>query len=274
MERLDDHRREVRTRVDERKAVQQELSITVIDERAVKGFVEHLVTEFDPGTCSSCSLFNFCRNELRCSPDPTANLVELGIRPEIRPALAGMVEGLGRSDKAPESVVAGLEATLTGLPVWTGQRRLDPAGLPGTINIVLAKSDAAALGIHGVGLQRIAADGSVGSWQFHTFADPQSPLTRSAVMDLVGQQITVAMKEFVRISPIAQGPIHLVLPDAATGWRARNGSGASVEDRASGREFPSGGGPGTSDEPALAAHRPSRRARLAHHPWWPIVRKR
>ena len=40
-----------------------------------------------------------------------------------------------------------------------GQRRIDPVGLPGTINVVVAKSDAAALGIHGIAFQRVTANG-------------------------------------------------------------------------------------------------------------------
>lgn len=217
VERLDDHRSEVRTRVNERTALQAQLETTVIDDQALKGFVEHLAAEFDPSSCASCSLFNFCRSELRCSSDPVAVLIELGIRPELRSSLAGLIDGSGEVGNAPESVVAGLQATLNGLPEWTGQLRVDPAGLPGTINVVVAKSDAAALGVHGIGLQRIAADGAIQPWQFHTFADPQSPLTRSAVMDLMGQQIDAAMGEFVQKSPFAPDPVHLVMPDTATG---------------------------------------------------------
>ena len=215
VERLDDHRREVRARVDERTALLEARGSALADDD-IPGFVEHLVATFDPETCASCALFDYCRSEVRLSVEPSALLVELGIRPELRPAVSGLLDGSGAADSAPASVVAGLRATLDGRPVWTGQRRVDPVGLPGSINVVLAKSDAAALGVHGVGLQRVAADGSLVPWQHHIFDEPQSPVTRAAVMRLLGEQLEATIGEFVQESPMAPTPICVVTPDAAT----------------------------------------------------------
>ena len=46
-------------------------------------------------------------------------------------------------------MIANVLATVDGVAQRTDQRRVDPIGLPGTINVVLAKSDAASLGVHG-----------------------------------------------------------------------------------------------------------------------------
>ncbi|MGD9997242.1 MAG: hypothetical protein AB7R77_21165 [Ilumatobacteraceae bacterium] len=217
VERLDDHRREVRARVDERTQLLAQAAGDEMDEAAVRSFVGHLQAAFDPSSCSTCAMFNFCRSELRASTDPLAVLIELGVRPELRAAVAGCVDGSGNVGRAPETLVANVRATVTGLPQWTGQRRIDPVGLPGTINIVLAKADAAALGVHGIGWQRVTANGSVGPWSYRVFDDPQSPSTRLAIMRLVGAEIGAAFAEFQQTSPMSLPPVHLVIPDAATG---------------------------------------------------------
>ncbi len=217
VERLDDHRREVRARADERAALLEALGGDELDDTAVVAHVEHLQATFDPSSCTSCSMFNYCRSELRSSADPFAVLVEIGVRPEVRAAVAGLVDGSGTVGRAPEPVAAAVRATVSGLPQWTGQLRVDPVGGPGTINVVLAKADAAALGVHGIGMQRVAADGTVGKWAITVFDDPQSPETRLAAMHLLGEQFSKAVAEFQSVSPLSMSPVHVIVPDSATG---------------------------------------------------------
>lgn len=174
VEQLDDHRREVRVRVDERTALMADLGRTPIEDSRLADFVSHREATYDPASCVSCALFEYCRSELRASTDPQSALVELGIRPEMRPALQGLIDGTGGVGRVPDSVVAGVRATLAGKAEFTGQLRIDPAGLPGTVNLVLAKSDSAALGVHGVSLRRVAAKGT-SRWMSHVFDEPQAP---------------------------------------------------------------------------------------------------
>lgn len=211
VERLDDHRREVLARVDERNA------LLVGGDSGGEGldlaaFVSHLEAEFDPAGCSTCSLFDYCRDELRGSDDPTSLLIELGIPHEQRPALVGLVDGTGDIGAAAAEARAMVEASLTGVAQWSGQRRTDPIGLPGTIELVLAKSDAAALGVHGISLRYRLDDGGTSVWETHVFPDPQSPETRRALVDLVGQHLEHATEATEHIGD----PIHLIVPDRAT----------------------------------------------------------
>jgi hypothetical protein len=92
--------------------------------------------------------------------------------------------------------------------VWTGRLRVDPCGLPGTINVVLAKSDAAALGVHGIAVQRIASSGPQ-PWAREVFFEPQSPITRKRIMQLLGRAIRDVLDA-------GEGPVHLVVPDRNT----------------------------------------------------------
>src|SRR4029077_14168067 len=97
---------------------------------------------------------DFCRSELRASADPESLLVEVGVPVDARPHLVGLVDGTGEaSDAAPPGVSALVSATVTRAAYRTGQYRVDPAGDPATVNVVVAKSDAAALGVHGLGVQ-------------------------------------------------------------------------------------------------------------------------
>ena len=154
-------------------------------------------------------MYSYCRSELRDSKDPVHLLTEIGISPLLRPALVGLVDGTATfNDGVPESVVAQVNATVSGLPRWTGRLRVDPVGSPGTINIVLVKADSAALGLHGIAVQRVKLDGP-GSWTRRTYVDPQSPFTRRSVMGLIGAAIQSAVDE-------GAGPIHLVVPDRPT----------------------------------------------------------
>jgi hypothetical protein len=204
VELLDDHRVEVRTRADERLEAKANLGdVSPLEEAAA--YVAHLPATFDRRSCVTCNLFSYCRQELRTADDPLAVLTEIGIDRLSRPAVAGLVSGTGEVGPAPQSTVAQVSATVGGLPNWTGRLRIDPCGLPGAINLVLVKSDGTALGVHGVAVQQVGADGPA-IWVRRVFADPQSPLTRRAMMRMLGAAIREA----------DLGPVHLVVPDRPT----------------------------------------------------------
>ena len=175
VELLDDHRHEVRMRVAERR---HEAAATEYEEQAtpIEEYVSHLEATFDPAACASCTLFLFCRAELRASTDPSDLLVEIGIPAPQRPQLIGIIAGSGTVDGAPASMHARVRATVDGVAQGTGQARVDQGGQPGT-NVILAKSDSAALGVYGIATQRVTAKGA-SAWQLHVFDDPQSPETR------------------------------------------------------------------------------------------------
>ena len=63
--------------------------------------------------------------------------------------------------RAPATVVANVSATLERTPALDrhGRRSTRPA-CPGSINVVLAKSDSAALGVHGIAVQRLDGSGN------------------------------------------------------------------------------------------------------------------
>ncbi len=215
VELLADHRHEVLARVQERAALLADVDKgKPVD---VAALAAHLEATFDPTSCTSCALFNFCREEVRASTAPDALLVEIGVRRELRGALTKLIVDGVAPERAPASVVANVTATVNGLPEWTGQRRTDPVGLPGTIEVVIAKSDAAALGVHGLGLRRVQVDGTAGEWQFTVFDDPQMPATRLALMELLGTEIDAAVRGFATVSPFNSEPVHLIVPDTATG---------------------------------------------------------
>ena len=213
VEDVADHRSEVRMRIDER---HDQAASTRYDETTpIGGFVAHLQATFDPGSCRTCSLFAYCRDELRRSSDPTDKLVELGIPKDIRPHVIGLVDGSGNRGSVPASVVANIQATLNGRGHDTGQKRIDPAGLPGTVNVVIVKSDAAALGIHGIATQRVTASGRK-PWKTTVFDDPRTPATRQAVMKVLGKDLADAMAEMRKENKAAPAPVHLVVPDKVT----------------------------------------------------------
>ncbi|WP_220186837.1 hypothetical protein [Pseudonocardia pini] len=198
VELLDDHRAEVRARAEERLEMRAKLGDDRPTEAELADFVAHRTAVFDPRTCVTCSLFSYCRAELRASEEPTALFTEIGVDRHLHATL------LGDQTQAPKSVVEQVTATVTGLPQWRGRLRTDPAGQPGTIDVVVAKSDSAALGVHGV-----AVRANPGRWIRQVFEDPQSPLTRRAVMRLIGEAIR-GHHEVGRVS------VHLVVPDRPT----------------------------------------------------------
>ncbi|WP_207223468.1 hypothetical protein [Pseudonocardia sediminis] len=200
VENLDDHRAEVRARADERLAARAKLGDGRPTDDELAEFVAHRTAAYDPHGCVTCSLFVYCRAELRASSDPIALLTEIGIERHYRSAVAPIVDG-GEAGQAPKVITDQVRATVTGLPQWTSRRRTDACGLPGTVNVVLAKSDSAALGVHGVAVQRVG-----GPWVRQVFAEPQSPLTRRALMRLVGDAIRGA----------GSATVQLVVPDRPT----------------------------------------------------------
>jgi hypothetical protein len=213
VELLDDHRREVRQRIADRA---REAELTSFDESTdAAQFVAHLVATFDPATCPTCPLFTYCRNELRMSPNPADLLVELGVAANIRPNVVGLTDGTGVLGRPPASVVANVMATLSGVAQPTGQKRIDPAGMPGTVNVVIAKSDAAALGVHGIALQRVTATGRK-PWQVTVFDDPQASKTRRDVLRLLGEEVADAMREQRKANKDEPSPVHLIVSDAPT----------------------------------------------------------
>ncbi|MGD9525457.1 MAG: hypothetical protein AB7V44_01575 [Pseudonocardia sp.] len=213
VELLDDHRAEVRMRVAERRREAEQRSYD--ETKGIEAFVAHLGATFDPATCTTCTLFSYCRHELRISTDPADLMVELGVPADLRPRLVGLVDGTGEIGTAPASAVANVAATLDGVGRNTGQCRTDQAGQAGTVNVVVVKSDAAALGVHGIALQRVTAQGRL-AWQITVFDDPQSERTRRSVMHLLGRELIKAMSEQRKAGGNAPSPIHLAVPDRAT----------------------------------------------------------
>lgn len=210
---ISDHRREVRMRIAERR---REAERTTYEEGdPISPFVAHLKATFDPTSCPSCALFAYCRQELRASKDPTDLLIEIGVPKDARPHVVGLVDGTGVLGAAPASTIANVRATVEGKAQLSNQRRVDPIGLPGTVNVAIAKSDAASLGVHGLAIQRITADGA-GEWQQFVYEEPQSPETRRSIMRTLGKELSTALKDRRRANPDAPEPIHLVVPDKMT----------------------------------------------------------
>lgn len=178
-------------------------------------YVANLRSAFDPGGCRSCSLFNHCRHELRSSPARDGLLVEIGVPENERPSVLPMLAGGAPLPTARPSTVSRLRATQSGLVATTSQLRVDSVGRPGVVNVVVVKSDAAALGFHGVGVSRETLDGPT-AWKFTVFDDPQADATRRRVMAIVGRQLELAMAENNRTNRGRPDPVHLVVPDSAT----------------------------------------------------------
>lgn len=206
-EDLADHRTEVQMRLAERLAEAE----TLAPGESLSDFVAHLEATFDPATCSTCPLFSYCRGELRRSETSVDFLIELGVPRSRRASLAEMVEGGGVAPNVPRALTARVRATIDGVAQSTGQRRNDPLGQPGTINVALVKSDGSALGVHGLAVQSDSSE----AWESHVFLEPQSLATRRAVMEILGVAISANLAE-----PAEKGepprPVQLVVPDSNT----------------------------------------------------------
>lgn len=213
IEDLADHRAEVRMRVFEREAEVALYSgtpaVTPVEHMA------HLAAHFDPASCAGCDLFIFCRHELQSSKNPADVLIELGVKSEMRQHAVGLIDKKTPVGPVPSSVRSMIEATLAGVGVKSRQRRLDPIGLPGTVNVALAKSDGATLGVYGIAFQRVTAKG-VGAWDVNVFDNPDSDATRRQIMKLLGRQLFDAISDAVKANAYNPDPIHVVVPDSGT----------------------------------------------------------
>ena len=216
VENLHDYQEEVLLRIEERLHEAEETSHVPATD-PVTDLVAHLEATFDPAACTTCTLFSYCRAELRRSADPADLLIELGVARDLRRQALGLVDGATKLGRVPASVAANISATLDGVAKPTGQRRVDQAGVPGTVNVVLAKSDAAALGVHGIGVQRVSDDGR-GPWEFHVYENPQAPETRRDVMRRLGRALSAAMRDRRMAAADGEVPdaVHLVVPDSTT----------------------------------------------------------
>lgn len=216
VELLEDHRAEVRMRINERRM--EAGAIELAPDSPVEEFVSHLVATFDPVDCQSCTLFGFCRQQLRQSNDPFDLLVEIGIPVFGRVDFQWPTENDELSRALPQSTRARVRASVDGVAQSTGQSRVDPVGFPGTINVVIAKSDSTTLGVYGIGVQRFGSDGP-GEWQVTVFDAPQSDDARRGIVRAIGVELVAAMKDR-RVnnsnSDAGPEPVHLVVPDSKT----------------------------------------------------------
>ncbi|MEV7396714.1 hypothetical protein [Aeromicrobium sp. NPDC092404] len=213
VEDITDHRTEVQMRVAERREQSEGLSIGVDDD--IVEFVAHLEATFDPARCATCTLFSYCRHELRTSHRATDLLIELGVPADIRHHAAGLVDPERQAGPIARSLEAMIVASREGVAQRTGQRRVDPIGRPGTINVVVAKSDSAALGVLGISIQRITRSGPT-EWSSTVFNNPLAPETRRAIMKLLGKEISDAIAEQRSVDLKSPDPVHIVVPERAT----------------------------------------------------------
>jgi hypothetical protein len=264
-EDLTDHRDEVRGRATERARLVEELGEVPLSEDDAVDWVQHLAARFDPATCTSCSLFNYCRSELRDSDVPANLLVEIGVPPEYRAHAVGLVDETGVIGPLPELVADQVRATVSGLPVWVNAGRVDPAGQPGTVDVVVAKADSAATGLHGIAV-RIHGPTGPSKWKKKVFTDPQSPTTRLAALTMLGDALDTSLGHVTGDDPVDTGPVHVVVPDAPTADLLVSiaDAAAGVElsrlrwehDLAQGREaLTFDGEPATVPEPLTASQR-------------------
>lgn len=214
VENLHDYQEEVKLRIEERRREAKESGHTPGQD--VRSHVEHLEAKFDPAACTSCTLFSYCRNELRRSQNPSDLLIEIGVGHDMRDQALGLVDGVTEVGRVPASMAANIAATMAGVAHLTGQHRVDQAGMPGTVNVVIAKSDSAPLDVHGIGVQRVS-DAGRGDWEYTIFDNPQSLETRRLIMRRVGNALNNAMRD-QRKAAGSENPdsVHLVVPDSDT----------------------------------------------------------
>lgn len=213
IENLTDHRHEVRMRVAERAAEVANFRPDVREDLATH--LAHLQAAYSPEGCAGCDMFVYCRAELQKSGDPTDLLIELGVPPEVRPQAVGLIDGVTPIGRVSNSIRHQIEATLTGAGVLAGQRRLDAIGQSGTVHVVLAKSDGAALGVYGIGVQRVTQSGPE-QWRVDVFDNPDGDDTRRSIMKTIGRELNKAMTEQFKSDAETPGPVHIVVPDSTT----------------------------------------------------------
>jgi hypothetical protein len=213
IEDLTDHREEVRMRVQERAAEVANFPLDV--DANLSDHLAHLQANYSPDSCPGCDMFLYCRNELQRSNDPTDLLIELGVKPEVRAMAVGLVDGVTPVGPVDPSVRRRIEATIAGTGIWSGQRRLDSIGTPGTVNVVLAKSDGAALGVYGIAVQRVT-DAGVEPWHVEVYDYPDGDDTRRSIMKMLGREFNKALRDQFKANPDDPAPIHLVVPDSTT----------------------------------------------------------
>lgn len=232
VDRLDDHRVEVMARVEERRRIFADLEGQPASAPS-RGTVEHLEKTYDPGSCPSCSLFSFCRSEIWAAEGAIARLIEIGVRPESRAALLPVVDGSAEVADVDSRQVSAVRATRDGRAVWSTMRRTDPVGDPGTINLVLAKSDSAALGIYGMGIQRIDINGDPEAWDLLVFDDAQAAATRLQVLQRLGGSLDRCLEESAAADAhLADRAVRIVTTDSVTADVL-----ASIADSAAGVEI-------------------------------------
>jgi hypothetical protein len=213
IEDLTDHRAEVRMRVVERKTeIAKFPDPKTID---AANHLAHLAAHFDPASCAGCDLFLYCRDELQSSSDPSDLLIELGVAADVRPLAVGLVDKVTPLGPVPSSTRSMIEATLSGIGVKSRQRRLDPIGQAGTVNVVLAKSDGATLGVYGIAIQGVDAEGA-SPWEYTVFDNPDSDSTRRQIMKLLGKVLFGAISVSVKANTDNPAPVHVVIPDSGT----------------------------------------------------------
>lgn len=231
VDRLDDHRVEVMARVRERERLLAELKD---DNRpAVEEVVTHVAKTYDPGSCPACSLFTYCRTEVRAEPGARARLLEIGVRPEQRSTFEPVMSGARDWAEVESRPLAAVLATRDGEAQWTGRRRTDPVGDPGTITLAIAKSDSAALGVYGLALQRRDINGDAGEWEIEVYDDAQAAGTRLKVLQLLGDAIGRSLEETAAAdAPAADRAVRVITPDSVTADVL-----ASIADSAAGVEI-------------------------------------
>ena len=219
IELLDDHREEVRMRVEQRRDEAANASIQaaeLVDGKITPPeFISHLKATFDPSSCRTCPLFSFCRSELRKSRDSSDLLIEIGVPEPLRTLVEPIVRGEGEGEAAPESLIARVRATVDGVAQRSRQARIDQAAQVGSVNVVIAKSDSSAVGIYGIGTQCVTESG-VGDWRLEVIDDPQSSDSRRFVMKVLGEALDEVMADRFRLNPENPDPVHLTVPDGAT----------------------------------------------------------
>ena len=168
--------------------------------------------------CTSCTLFSFCRDELRASADPTDLLIEIGVPAGDAAARRRPGRRHRRGRRAPASVVAhGHRHRSTGAAVDDRAAAHRPGGPAGTVNVVIAKSDAAALGVHGIAVQRVTASGPA-TWTYVTSSTTRSRPTTPASDHEAARQgdLDRDAQGTARRTSERPSPVHLVVPDKAT----------------------------------------------------------